>query len=393
MSAIDIIELAKVYENVTERSCFSSQRLLDYVTELEALKYTGSCRAAMELHKAQNELIEAKQFAFESFGNVLKSQEVARVEQMKAVQKCEKTRADQSIVISDLRHDMQAARTCEKEMNLTESLQDLVEQQKTVIADKTDLDETIVKQGEVIYKQSEVISSLLARLGAQPEDKEPEAMAPSDKRCWEGTLMVDSPLAACVQDEQGQDWILIQQRGQFGNGQDYFAKTFAEYQEGFTSHKELWLGLENMAELTTYSKWELWIELTTWGGNIYPSKKLHAFYKNFKVGQGPGYKLTVTSADTTRSTLGTQSIIHSNGKKFSAIDLDQDTKTNGNCSTIQGGNGGWWFGKCHSCNLNGNNYERPTENTNGITWYHNGDSMPNSWYSFQESKMAIRKKL
>ena len=169
--------------------------------------------------------------------------------------------------------------------------------------------------------------------------------------------------------------------------------TFAEYQEGFTSSKELWLGLDNIAELTTYATWELWIELTTWGGNIYPPKKLHAFYKNFKVGQGPGYTLTATTADTTRSTLNTYSINHSNGNKFSAIDLDQDRKTNGNCSVASGGHGGWWFGKCHHCNLNGNNYERPTENIAGITWHHNGESMTNSWNSFKETKMAIRKKL
>ena len=272
-------------------------------------------------------------------------------------------------------------------------MQDLVKQQKTVITDKTDLDNKIMKQGEVISKQSEVISSLLASLGAQPEDKEPEAMTPSDKSCWEGTLMEDSPLAACFKDEEGQDWVLIQQRGQFGNGQDYFAKTFGEYQEGFTNHKELWLGLENMAELTTYSTWELWIELTTWGDNIYPSKKLQAFYKNFKVGQGPEYKLTVTSPDTTRSTLDTKSINHSIGNKFSAIDFDQDARTNGNCSTQSGGNGGWCFGNCQNCNLNGKNYNKTTEKSDGITWHYNGDSMPNSWYSFQESKITIRKKL
>ena len=39
-------------------------------------------------------------------------------------------------------------------------------------------------------------------------------------------------------------WILIQKRGQYGNPEDYFSKTFAEYENGFGSVvKEHWLGL------------------------------------------------------------------------------------------------------------------------------------------------------
>ena len=390
MSAIDIIELAKVYENVTSRSCFSSQKLLDYAAELEDLKYTGSCRAAIELHRSQNELIEAKQIAFD---NVMKSQEVAMKSQEVAkevAQRCQKTRSDQSAVIEDLRHDMLAIKTCQREMNLTESLQDLLEQQKTVMADKPDLDNTIRKQGEVIFKQSLVISGLLARLGARPEDKEPEVMAPLDKRCWQGTVMEESPLAACVQDAEGQEWILLQRRGQFGNGEDYFAKTFTEYQEGFTSNEELWVGLNVMADITAFHTWELWIELTTWGNQFYPAKKLNAFYKKFKVGSGPGYKLTVTSPDNIRSTLDTRSISHSNGNKFSATDLDQDTHSKKHCAKSYG-NAGWWFGSCTHSNLNGKNFPRLTVDINGIGWWYTAEGMDKNWYSFAESKIAIRK--
>ena len=62
-----------------------------------------------------------------------------------------------------------------------------------------------------------------------------------DKSCWKDLGILDSPLAVCARNSQGRDWIVIQQRGQFGNGEQYFAKTISEYQEGFTSQGELWL--------------------------------------------------------------------------------------------------------------------------------------------------------
>ena len=50
-----------------------------------------------------------------------------------------------------------------------------------------------------------------------------------------GDCYLDPKIAACKEtaapDSEG--WILVQRRGQFGNNQDYFAKTFAEYQDGF----------------------------------------------------------------------------------------------------------------------------------------------------------------
>ena len=49
----------------------------------------------------------------------------------------------------------------------------------------------------------------------------------------------------------------MQQRGQFGNGEQYFAKAFAEYQKGFERNSEVWLGLENLSMLTARDNGEL----------------------------------------------------------------------------------------------------------------------------------------
>merc|ERR1719209_2338667 len=61
------------------------------------------------------------------------------------------------------------------------------------------------------------------------------------------------------------EWILVQPRGQHGNPADTFAKTFAEYEEGFTVGEEFWLGLKQLAELTQEGEWELKVELSSWG--------------------------------------------------------------------------------------------------------------------------------
>ena len=213
-----------------------------------------------------------------------------------------------------------------------------------------------------------------------------------DKTCWNDISVprgiLDSPLAVCARDSQGRDWIVIQQRGQFGNDEQYFAKTFSEYQEGFSSQGELWLGLDKLAQLTGEHSWQLWVELTTWGTGLLQPQKLSAFYSSFKVGQGPGYQLTVAGFERTMSTLR-DSLRQHNGGNFSTLDKDQD-RSAGSCSQ-QFGRGGWWYKDCFHSNLNGNNFiEKTEQNNKGITWVEK-KSLP-TYYHFKESKMMIIRK-
>ena len=59
------------------------------------------------------------------------------------------------------------------------------------------------------------------------------------------------------------EWVLFQQRGQFGNPEDYFARDMTEYIVGFGDpSKEFWLGLDKLGSLTKNGA-ELFVELET----------------------------------------------------------------------------------------------------------------------------------
>ena len=81
-----------------------------------------------------------------------------------------------------------------------------------------------------------------------------------------------------------------------GNPVDYFDKTFAEYQDGFSANGdkqqqrkktkmkhffilgESWLGLENLHRLTSQQSYSLQITMTDWDQQTYV-----AFYHQFEV--------------------------------------------------------------------------------------------------------------
>merc|ERR1712037_237262 len=103
----------------------------------------------------------------------------------------------------------------------------------------------------------------------------------------------DAPLTTTTETEfVPGDWIIVQHRGQHDNPEDTFAKTFAEYEEGFTVGEESWLGLKQLAELTKEGEWELKVEFTSWGSE----QTKTATYTRFSVGPAPRYQLTVGKA-------------------------------------------------------------------------------------------------
>merc|ERR1719295_1960488 len=134
-------------------------------------------------------------------------------------------------------------------------------------------------------------------------------------------------------------------RKEVGNPADYFDKTFAEYQEGFSANGESWLGLDNLHRLTSQRDYKLKIIMTDFDG-----KKYVAVYDQFKVGPGDDYMLTVGGFNDALSTLG-DSMIVNNGKKFSTKDRDQDRNSYGNCAKEF--TGGWWYNFCSNSHLTG----------------------------------------
>ena len=121
--------------------------------------------------------------------------------------------------------------------------------------------------------------------------------------------------------------MLIQQRGQFQNPEQFFAKDFKEYEAGFGSkEKEFWIGLKKLSELTSAGKWQLKVNILTWTGETY-----QATFNSFKVLEGPRYELQIAEYDRF-STLPERILLYSNGKAFSTYDNDQDTYKKGSCS-------------------------------------------------------------
>ena len=178
--------------------------------------------------------------------------------------------------------------------------------------------------------------------------------------------------------------VIIQRRGQFGNSPTYFQKTWTEYQNGFSSKGELWLGLDQIHDLTKQGQWRLDVVMGDWYGQTY-----NARYNDFRVGsEATDYTLTIASFDSSASNLGDSMITRSsytnlNGMKFSTKDRDNDKRTY-HCSTEWFGHGGWWLNECGYSNPNGLNLQSAS-GYSGIVWYFGGSrgKSKNSWKSSQ----------
>merc|ERR1712012_376037 len=127
-------------------------------------------------------------------------------------------------------------------------------------------------------------------------------------------------------------------RKQCENPTDYFDKTFAEYQEGFSANGEGWIGLGKLHHLTSEHSYSLKITMTDYDG-----KKYRAVYEQFEVGPGNNYVLTVGKFNAALSTLG-DSMAYHNGMKFSTKDRDQDGDSGRHCAKAY--TGGWWYKNC-----------------------------------------------
>merc|ERR1719436_1717831 len=158
---------------------------------------------------------------------------------------------------------------------------------------------------------------------------------------------------------------IIMQRRIAGNTPDYFAKTFDEYKQGFSSNGEIWLGLEQIHSLTTSTSYGLVVRRTDWD-----NKEYIAVYDSFKVGPGNDYTLSISGFNSSSSTLGNSMGYH-NGMKFSTKDRDQDRDSN-SCSNKYS-DGGWWFNYCYKTHPNGLNSDKKLSGTAYITWRYGGD--------------------
>ncbi|XP_053551647.1 ficolin-1 [Bombina bombina] len=179
----------------------------------------------------------------------------------------------------------------------------------------------------------------------------------------------------CDMHTEGGGWIVFQRRW---DGSVDFFRDWKSYKTGFGSRlNEFWLGNENIHKITSSGTWELRIDLQD-----FENKNHFAKYGSFKIlGESEKYKLLL--GDFKGGTAGDSLSSHKN-KPFSTKDQDNDLHPN-SCAEIY--KGAWWYGACHSSNLNAlYHLGQHSSNADGINW-RTGKGIN---YSYKWSEMKIR---
>ena len=157
-----------------------------------------------------------------------------------------------------------------------------------------------------------------------------------------------------------------------------FYRNWVSYVDGFGDPDgEYWLGLRNIHCLTTRAECtQLKVSFADFDG-----VKKFATYSFFSVGNaGTKYRLNVGGyAGTAGDALGGH-----NGTAFSTFDQDNDTWS-GKCAVVY--KGAWWYGYCHSSNLNGQYLVGGHASyADGVNW----SSFKGQHYSLKYTAMKIR---
>ena len=129
-------------------------------------------------------------------------------------------------------------------------------------------------------------------------------------------------------------------RNDINSGEGSFDRSWTQYQQGFESSIEYWIGLDRLHQLTQGNcqvRFDLQATNSTW---------YYAQYSTFSVGDSStNYVLTIGgwSGDT-----GYDAMAGNNGWPFSTSDADHDAYVGGNCAQIFGG-GLWYNGGVCAC--------------------------------------------
>ncbi|GFR21121.1 techylectin-5A [Trichonephila clavata] len=165
----------------------------------------------------------------------------------------------------------------------------------------------------------------------------------------------------CDLETAGGGWTVIQRRGDYGNAQNYFDKTWKDYKEGFGNLRgEFWLGNENIVAITGQALYSIRFDMKNKEG-----KSVFAVYESFWIDdESQKYKLHLQDYS---GNAGDALTPHS-GKEF--YTKDQPNKP----SDVKLGEvkhtGGWWFNTFTSSTLNGlnNNGEKLSNVQQGMSW-------------------------
>ncbi|GFT38816.1 techylectin-5A [Nephila pilipes] len=165
----------------------------------------------------------------------------------------------------------------------------------------------------------------------------------------------------CDMETAGGGWTVIQRRGDFGNAENYFDKTWQDYKSGFGNlNREFWLGNDNIFAITNQGRYSVRFDMTN-----NEEKSVYAVYESFWIeDESKKYALHMTQfSGSTGDALGPHNL-----KQFYTKDqpnIPNDAKKDGPRHT-----GGWWFNVYPSSNLNAlnNNGVKHKDVQLGICW-------------------------
>jgi len=178
----------------------------------------------------------------------------------------------------------------------------------------------------------------------------------------------------CDQTTAGGGWTVFQKR--LDGSVDFF-RGWADYKYGFGNlNGEFWLGLDKIHHLTKSVRYKLRVELKEVGG-----KTAFAEYDMFAItSEKTKYQLSLG----TYSGNAGDSLSGHKGRPFSTKDQDNDGSS-ANCAVAH--KGAWWYGRCHSSNLNGLYHHGPHSSyADGVNW----QSWKGYRYSAERAEMKIR---
>ena len=179
----------------------------------------------------------------------------------------------------------------------------------------------------------------------------------------------------CDMVTDGGGWTVFQRRI---DGSVDFYRGWSDYEEGFGNLTgEFWLGLTKIHRLTKTGDKQLRIDLGDFENNY-----RYAKCSSFSVGDNISkYILNVAGYS---GDVGDSITAHT-GQKFTTKDGDNDIYAEGNCASLY--KGGWWYGACHSSNLNGLYLAgRHRSYADGVEWYH----WTKQYYSLRYTEMKLK---
>ncbi|XP_036329162.1 microfibril-associated glycoprotein 4-like [Rhagoletis pomonella] len=176
-------------------------------------------------------------------------------------------------------------------------------------------------------------------------------------------------------------WIVVLQR--FDGSVAFHNLTWDSYKQGFGNvgeNSEFFLGLQRLHELTFSGFFEFRIDLEDFKG-----LKKYAHYSDFSVfNERAAYKLGILGVY--HGTAG-DSFMYHEGQQFSAVDRDNDAKSQGSCSEEYNSPG--WFKNCMEANIFGNYLHGENDKfKEGMYW----ETFHGPEYSLKQVKMAVRAK-